>query len=43
MDLFEKVVAGYLQVAACGATSGKTVTLYLGGANRPDLLYMIVD
>ena len=29
------MVVDYLRAAACGATSSKTVTFYLGGAGRP--------
>ncbi len=42
--LFENMVVDYFRAAACGATNGKTVTFYFGGADRADLcLYMVVD
>ncbi len=43
MGFSENMIADYLQAAARGATSGKTVTFYLGGAGRPDFQYMVVD
>ncbi len=41
--VFENIVVDYLWAAARGATNGKTVSFYLGGADRPDFLYMAVD
>ncbi len=43
MDLFENMVVDYVRAAACGTTSGKTETLYLGGVGRPKFLYMLAD
>ncbi len=36
------MVVHYLRAAARKATSGKTVTLFLGGAGRPEFEHMVV-
>ncbi len=37
------MVVDYFRAAAREATSGKTVTFYLGGVGQPDFEYMVVD
>ncbi len=40
---FKNMAVKYLQTAARRATSSKTVTIYFGGAGRPDFSYLVVD